>query len=72
MFEDATLLYEEKYSITVNAKTDPLYYYFDYDVRSYRINMDFQHFHPFYEIMVLLDGKANHIIEGEQYAIRPN
>lgn len=71
MFDDGSLLYEQGYSITVNTSTAPLYYYFDYDTRSYSINMDFQHFHQFYEIMILLDGKAKHIIEGEPFEIHP-
>jgi AraC-like DNA-binding protein len=63
------LLYEKGYSITINNPAASLYYYFDYDSRSYNINMDFQHFHQFYEILILLDGKIGHIIEGDYYPV---
>jgi AraC-like DNA-binding protein len=66
---DQMLLYEKGYSITVNNPSEPLYYYFDYDSRSYNINMDFQHFHQFYEILILLDEKIGHIIEGDYYPV---
>jgi AraC-like DNA-binding protein len=63
------LLYEKGYSVTINNPSSPLYYYFDYDSRSYNINMDFQHFHQFYEIFILLDEKIGHIIEGDYYPV---
>jgi hypothetical protein len=31
--------------------------------------MQFQHFHQYYEILILLEGNANHIIKGEYYPI---
>lgn len=65
------LLYEQGYSIHLNTANDPFFYYFDYDERSYTINMEFQHFHPFYEIHILLDQQASHIIEGNYYDIQP-
>ena len=40
-------LYEDKYAIRVNSENDTLFYYFDYDVRSAELNMQFQHFHTF-------------------------
>ena len=61
MYYNAPLLYEQAYSITINNAEAPLYYFFDYDERSYSINMEFQHFHQFYEVHILLDGKASHI-----------
>jgi AraC-like DNA-binding protein len=67
-FEE-TLLYDKGYGIFVNNEKAPLYYYFDYDERSYGINMEFQHFHQFYEIFILCDEKAVHIIEGDYYAL---
>ena len=69
MYYNAPLLYEQAYSITINNAEAPLYYFFDYDERSYNINMEFQHFHQFYEVHILLDGKASHIIEGDYYAL---
>lgn len=71
MYYNAPLLYEQAYSITINNAETPLYYFFDYDERSYNINMEFQHFHQFYEVHILLDGKASHIIEGDYYALQP-
>ena len=71
MYYNAPLLYEQAYSITINNAEAPLYYFFDYDERSYNINMEFQHFHQFYEVHILLDGKASHIIEGDYYALQP-
>ena len=71
MYYNAPLLYEQAYSITINNAEAPLYYFFDYDERSYSINMEFQHFHQFYEVHILLDGKASHIIEGDYYALQP-
>ena len=50
MYYNAPLLYEQAYSITINNAEAPLYYFFDYDERSYNINMEFQHFHQFYEV----------------------
>ena len=47
MYYNAPLLYEQAYSITINNAEAPLYYFFDYDERSYNINMEFQHFHQF-------------------------
>ncbi len=74
------VLYEDSYPININQEGDPLFYGFDYDVRSYAINMDFQHFHQFYEFCILLAPKAVHLIEGTKYniecfdivGIRPN
>ena len=71
MYYNAPLLYEQAYSITINNAEAPLYYFFDYDERSYSINMEFQHFHQFYEVHILLDGKASHTNEGDYYALQP-
>ncbi len=67
---ESILLYKQAHAIHVNTPSDPLFYYFDYDERSYSINMEFQHFHDFYEIHILLDAKATHTIEGNLYAIQ--
>lgn len=64
-----TLFYEKKHAIIINDLVDSLYYYFDYDDRSYNINMDFQHFHSFFEIHILLSPNAKHLIEGIPYDI---
>ena len=39
MYYNAPLLYEQAYSITINNAEAPLYYFFDYDERSYNINI---------------------------------
>lgn len=64
------VMYEKEYLVNIQESSDELYYFFDYDERSYAINMDFQHFHHFYEIHILLDSYANHIIEGNFYSIK--
>ena len=63
-------LYQDKYHIRVNEENDTIFYFFDYDVRSAEINMQFQHFHTFYEICVLLCPNATHFVEGEPYELR--
>ncbi|OWA35410.1 AraC family transcriptional regulator [Saccharibacillus sp. O16] len=65
------LSYEKGYTIQVNQQGDPLFYHLDYDERSYDRNMEFQHFHDFYEICILLDHTAAHIIEGSLYEMQP-
>lgn len=67
---ESDLLYEQGYSIRINTPADPLFYYFDYDQRSHDINMEFQHDHDFYEIHILLDSSATHIIEGNVHALQ--
>lgn len=59
-----------KLEIRYRQPTDPFFYYFDYDVRSYSVNMDFQHFHTFYELFILLDEEAFHTIEGQLYRLQ--
>lgn len=49
---------------------DPLYYFFDYDERSYKLNMQFQHFHSFYEIMIPLEESSGHLINGKYYELK--
>ena len=67
---DSDLMYEQGYNVRINTPADSLFYYFDYDQRSHNINMEFQHFHDFYEIHILMDSRANHIIEGNMYALQ--
>lgn len=56
--------------LEINQPEDPFYYYFDLDLRDYGKNMQFQHFHLFYEIFILLDDAAAHIIEGQYYELQ--
>lgn len=80
MLIDNTVIYLQEYKIEIGRPGNTLYYFFDYDERSYSINMEFQHFHPFYEMCVFLDEKAGHLIDGVWYdmrccdivALRPN
>ncbi len=63
-------LYQDKYYIRVNEEKDTIFYFFDYDVRSADINMQFQHFHPFYELCILLCPNAVHFVEGRPYEVQ--
>ncbi len=64
------VLYEDKYFVRVNAENDTLFYYFDYDVRSADINMQFQHFHTFYELCIMLCPNTTHFLEGKPYELQ--
>lgn len=64
MLIDNTLVYTQEYKIEIGRPGKNLYYFFDYDERSYSINMEFQHFHQFYEMYIFLDDKAGHLIDG--------
>lgn len=64
--------YDKNYQIIINNMPGAIYYYFDYDERSYHVNMDFQHFHSFYELHILLSPEATHQIEGIPYLIHAN
>ncbi len=70
MLIDNTLIYIPKYKIEIGRSENGLYYYFDYDERSYSINMEFQHFHQFYEMCIFLDESAGHLIDGVWYNMR--
>lgn len=67
MIIDNSLLFENKHYIIINNLEQKLLYYFDYDERSASVNMEFQHFHQFYEIMVFLSSEAEHLFEGNLY-----
>ncbi len=64
------MLFRQDFSITVNNDRSPLFYVFDYGVRSDSMNMEFQHFHDFYELFFLVDDHASHIIEGEYFSLQ--
>ncbi|HWT75854.1 MAG TPA: AraC family transcriptional regulator [Mobilitalea sp.] len=70
MMLDNLVLYEKQFHIKVNTPNDPLYYLFDYDERASTVNMEFQHFHQFYELCVFLDQSADHLIEGDIYDLQ--
>ncbi len=67
---DNSLYYSQEYKIEIGNPGDDLFYFFDYDERYYSINMEFQHFHSFYEMYILLDDQAGHIIDGTWYDLR--
>lgn len=70
MLIDHVTLYEKKHLIEVKNIEQNAFYAFDYDERSYKINMDFQHFHPFFEMMILLAPEADHLVEGRSYHLQ--
>lgn len=70
MLIDNILVYSQEHKIEIGRPDKNLYYFFDYDERSYSINMEFQHFHQFYEICIFLDKKAGHLIDGVWYDLR--
>lgn len=63
-------LYQDQYYIRVNTENDSVFYFFDYDVRSADLNMQFQHFHTFYEICVILCPTTTHFVEGDPYELQ--
>lgn len=70
MLINNTLVYAQEYKIEIGRPGKNLYYFFDYDERSYSINMEFQHFHQFYEMCIFLDDKAGHLINGVWFDMR--
>jgi AraC-like DNA-binding protein len=74
--QNSSLLYERGFSININHITTPFEnstcYFFDYDERSQSVNMEFPHFHIFYEMMILLSPKAHHFVEGKRYDMVAN
>ena len=64
MLIDNTVLYEGSKMIEINKPGNSFFYFFDWDERSYIINMEFQHFHQFYELCIFLDEQAGHLING--------
>lgn len=75
-YHDSPLLYEKGFSIIINDVSSFLdstvCYQFDYDERSQAVNMEFPHFHSFYEIMIPLSPKVYHMINGKRYDLMPN
>lgn len=70
MLIDNTLIYEEQYKIEIQHPGKSFFYFFDWDVRSYAINMEFQHFHQFYEMCIFLGDHAGHLINGAWHDLR--
>lgn len=70
MLINDNIYYEENHYIIINNIPNNIYYYIDYDKRDASVNMEFQHLHPYYEILMLLAPSASHLIEGVPYNIR--
>ncbi len=67
---DNNILYSKEYKIEIGKPGDRFFFFFDYDDRYYSINMEFQHFHSFYEMCIFLDDEASHLINGVLYDMR--
>lgn len=63
-------LYQDKYYIRINEENDTFFYSFDYDARTAEYNMQFQHFHTFYELCIFLCPSAVHFVEGIPYDVQ--
>jgi YesN/AraC family two-component response regulator len=63
-------LYQDKYYIRINEENDTFFYSFDYDARTADYNMQFQHFHTFYELCIFLCPNAVHFVEGIPYDVQ--
>ncbi|SFC31649.1 AraC-type DNA-binding protein [Butyrivibrio sp. YAB3001] len=70
MLINDNIYYEDNHYIIINNIPNNIYYYIDYDKRDASVNMEFQHLHPYYEMLVLLAPNASHLIEGVPYNIR--
>lgn len=74
-YPNSPIEYRRGFSISIlpgkdDAVQNSLYYYFDYDSRNKAVNMEFPHFHVFYEIMILLSPKCYHFLEGKKYDLQ--
>lgn len=63
-------LYQDQYYIRINEENDAFFYSFDYDTRTAEYNMQFQHFHTFYELCIFLCPSAVHFVEGIPYDVQ--
>jgi AraC-like DNA-binding protein len=70
--QNKLIFFKQDFIIRVNTDNNPLFYAFDYVVRPKNMEMQFQHFHAYYEIYVLLDDHAAHLIEGEYFKLQRN
>lgn len=70
--QPAHVNYGDRHSIIIDDKINMIFYSFDYDTRYAEINMDFEHFHPFHEIMIPLGTDNYHYINGIPYALEQN
>ena len=65
MYEFAdSLFFEKGLSIRINNDTASPFLFVDYDFRYPDLNMTYEHFHDFYEIMIPIDDGVSHLIGG--------
>lgn len=62
-----TVLYDEGYEYNVRMDESAFNMHIDYGTRYNHINMQFSHFHPYFEIYFLLNGQSQHFIEGRSF-----
>lgn len=68
MFEDDSF-FKAKHKAVLHRETDPFFIVLSTDIRTKDASMEFQHFHSFYEIYMLLDNSSGCYIEGQYYAL---
>jgi len=71
MDDSELLLFEPGWVYHVNKRTDPFFYKLDYDVRHKSENMQFQHFHFYYEMMICLDQACDVLLGRWHYRAEP-
>lgn len=60
-----------KEKLTYSSTTDTQYFDFDFRTRQRWQNMEYQHFHPFYEMFFFIKGECSYVIKGASYRIEP-
>lgn len=68
MFEDVDL-FQTHISFSLGTEDSPFFLTIASDIRTKQKSMEFQHFHEFYEIYILLDHDAGYFVEGQYYSI---
>ena len=64
--------FKEQHFIIINDIANSMFYFFDFDKRYSKINMEFEHFHSYYEICIPLCQEAIHFLKGIPYHIQCN
>ncbi|MCD8396359.1 MAG: AraC family transcriptional regulator [Lachnospiraceae bacterium] len=67
MIYENCLQFEKKHIVSITNQKYGALYLFDYDERNASINMEFEHQHSYYEIMVFLAPAGEHLFEGQIY-----
>lgn len=71
ILEPSDYIYYKKEQIVRVENGNNEFCFIDYDDRSANTHMIFQHAHVFYEIFLLIDEQAEHLINGIPYALEP-